>query len=59
MNLACETRWSSYRNAFNCVLQNLDIMRNIALTTSHLLKEDILKLLQDQEFESKLNETVY
>ncbi|KAK0179435.1 hypothetical protein PV327_005187 [Microctonus hyperodae] len=29
MKLACETRWCSYRDAFQCCLKNLDIMKNI------------------------------
>ncbi|CAL1672937.1 unnamed protein product [Lasius platythorax] len=58
MNLACETRWSSYRDVFNCALQNLNIMRNVASTSSHSLKEKVLELLQDQEFESKLKQYI-
>ncbi|CAD6240967.1 GSCOCG00012602001-RA-CDS [Cotesia congregata] len=29
MKLACETRWCSYRDAFQCCLRNLDIMKEI------------------------------
>lgn len=58
MKLACETRWNSYRDTFNSALQNLNIMRNIASTTSYLLKEKVVELLQDEQFESKLKQYI-
>lgn len=58
IKLACETRWSSYRDAFKCTLQNLNIMRNIASTASYPLKARVLELLQDQKFELKLKQYV-
>ncbi|KAJ8889240.1 hypothetical protein PR048_008738 [Dryococelus australis] len=59
INLACETRWCSYRDAFKNLLSNLPAMKKMVATEDgRLIPEDVTKLMYDQNFIRSVEDSV-
>ena len=54
VNLVADTRWCSYRVHFRRFLHNLKLMRKIVVDGKYSVKQDVKKLLFDEELEAKV-----
>lgn len=54
IKLPCDTRWNSYRDSFECFLENVEFMREIAKIDNFNVKPASKEILEDKSIDDKV-----
>lgn len=56
--LPVDTRWCTYRDAFKCLVENLNAMKKVAANNTNKLKQEVVHDIFDADFIAEVNEFI-